>query len=68
MIDPTGHRVNYDPGEPEFSKQPHNRCPVCGYEFDPVEVANVCPRHGNGKESFSADELIGEWDDCAYDL
>ena len=43
-----------------------NRCPMCGYEFEPDEIKDEikCPRC---KEACKKEELIGEWDDCAYD-
>lgn len=55
-----------------------NRCPYCGREFteeefeamDTLQVMQVtdsivCPRC---EWAFTKDELIGYWDDCAWDI
>lgn len=47
-----------------------NRCPTCGWEFleqqigDSDEGSMKCPRCN---ETTRKGELIGEWDDCAWD-
>ena len=48
--------------------QERNRCPVCGWEFDEVQRQNQCPGHGLGTEIFLPEQLIGPYDDCAWDL
>lgn len=41
-------------------------CPVCGHEFDEDEIkdeGNICPINHYDLQSFSKEELIGEYDD-----
>lgn len=66
MNDLTLHTVIRDPTGAEV-RIPRNCCPVCGKEFDPVQAINICKNHSPNGEKYTPDELITEWDDCAWD-
>lgn len=43
---------------------PRDRCPICGYVFEPVNISNDCP---TCKEpDIKSNELITEYDDYAW--
>ena len=47
-------------------KCPKECCPICGYEFETVREANVCPTRHYGEQVFTPEELITSDDDYAW--